>query len=133
MAKGLLERFLRDAGLSEKIKVDSAGTGGYTGIAASENTVKVMEEESLDVSVHSGKGLTDELLRRSDLIFVMERTHKNIIVNQFHIMGERIRLLKEDEDITDPMGRSLEEYRRIKNIIKDQIENIFLELFKKDM
>ncbi len=132
MAKGILEKFLKQSGLSEKVSVDSAGTGSYRGILAAPNTVHVMKEEGVDVSAHKGKPITMELLEKSDFIFVMEHAHKNIILNMMPVVGSKARLLKENNGIADPIGRSLEEYRHIKNIIKDCVENIFLELFKKE-
>jgi len=132
MAKGMLEKFLNQSGLSEKVIVDSAGTGSYRGILAAPNTVQVMKEEDVDVSAHKGKPLTMELLEKSDFIFIMEQAHKNIILNMMPAVGSKVRPLKENNGIADPIGRSLEEYRHIKNIIKDCVENIFLELFKKE-
>lgn len=131
MAKGILEKFIKEAGFSEKIKVDSAGTGGFDGISAAKNTIEVMKEEGVDVSMHSGKGITEELLKKSDMIFVMEDMHRDIILNRFPAVKNKVHLLKQGQGIADPIGKSLEEYKRIKNIIKDYVEKIFLELFNK--
>lgn len=131
MAKALFEEFVRESGLSAKIRTDSAGTGGFAGIGAAQNTIEVMKEEGIDVSRHKGKGITEEMLKKSDMILVMEKSHKDIILNRFHIDENKIRMLNEKENIPDPIGKSIEEYRRIKNIIKDCAENIFLELFNK--
>lgn len=131
MAKALLEKFLKQAGFFEKVYVDSAGTLTYKGIKAAPNTVTVMDEEGMDVSGHIGKPITRELLKKSDLIFVMERVHRNFILNMMPEADQKIMLLRETEDIPDPIGRGLEEYKDVLEIIKDQTENIFLELFKK--
>ncbi|MBU1006990.1 MAG: threonylcarbamoyl-AMP synthase, partial [Candidatus Omnitrophica bacterium] len=77
MAEAMLRKYVKEAGLSEKIIVDSAGTGSYPGIRAAANTIEVMKEETIDVSSHKGKTITPELLKRSDLIFVMERRHRS--------------------------------------------------------
>ena len=132
MAKGILEKYIKEADLSEVVQVDSAGTGGFGGIPAATNTIEVMKEEAIDVSMHKGKVITPELLRKSDFIFTMESFHRNIVLNILPEIGSRVKLLKESEGIPDPIGKSLEEYRRIKDIIRDQVENIFLELFKKE-
>ena len=130
MAEAMLKKFLKEAGLSEKIKVDSAGTGGYNGILASSNTVNVMKEEGVDVSLHRGKGITRDLVKKSDFIFVMEKRHRDIILNIMPEVAEKVRLLKPDSDISDPIGLSVEEYRMIKDIIKNEVENVFLDLLK---
>ncbi|MDP8229825.1 MAG: L-threonylcarbamoyladenylate synthase [Candidatus Gorgyraea atricola] len=132
MAKGMLEKFLKEAGLSKKVRVDSAGTGGFAGIPAATNTIEVMKEEGVDVSAHRGKPISPALLKKSDFVFVMEDVHKRYIVNALPKTALKTRLLKEASGIPDPIGKSIEEYRRIRDIIKDSVENIFLELFKKE-
>lgn len=132
MAKAMLEKFFKQAGLSDKVKVDSAGTGGFLGIPATQNTIQVIKEEGVDVSDHIGKSITDELLKKSDLIFVMERAHRDFILNKMPFLDLRVKLLKDSVDIPDPIGKSLEEYRNILGIIKDNVENIFLELLEKE-
>ena len=111
--------------------VESAGTGGYLNIPAAPNTVEVMREEGMDVSVHRGKCITPSLLRKADFIFIMERGHRGIILNMLPTLDSKIRFLKRDGEVPDPIGKPIEEYRRIRNIIKEEVQNIFLELFKK--
>ena len=130
MSQGILEKLLKEAGLSGKVKVDSAGTLSYLNIPAAPNTIQVMQEEGVDVSMHRGKSATMPLLQKSDIIYVMERSHRDIILNMWPGAESKIRLLKEKQDIPDPIGKSIEEYRRVLGIIKDQVENVFLELFK---
>ena len=130
MSQGILEKLLKKAGLSEKVRVDSAGTLSYLNIPAAPNTIQVMQEEGMDMSMHRGKSATMPLLQKSDIIYVMERSHRDIILNMWPGAESKIRLLKEKQDIPDPIGKSIEEYRRVLGIIKDQIENVFLGLFK---
>lgn len=132
MAKAMLEKFIKEAGLSKKVRVDSAGTGSYPGIGAAPNTIEIMKGEDIDVSMHRGKPITPALLRKSDFIFVMANAHRNVIINMLPEVASKVRLLRESEDIPDPIGRPLEEYRYVLGIIKDQVENIFLDFFNKD-
>ncbi|NQV04156.1 MAG: threonylcarbamoyl-AMP synthase [Candidatus Omnitrophica bacterium] len=132
MAKAMLQKYIREARFSKNVIVDSAGTGSCAAVRAAANTIQVMREEGVDVSLHRGKSVTPELLKKSDFIFVMERTHRSAILGMLPGADSRIRLLRETEDIPDPVGKSLEEYRYVRGIIKDKVENIFLELFKKE-
>ena len=91
-----------------------------------------MNEEGVDVSAHRGKPISPALLKKSDFVFVMEDVHRRYIVNALPKTALKTRLLKEASDIPDPIGKSVEEYRRIRDAIKDSVENIFLELFKKE-
>ncbi|MFC1621350.1 L-threonylcarbamoyladenylate synthase [Candidatus Omnitrophota bacterium] len=132
MAKGMLEKFIKQAKLSKQVKVDSAGTGGFAGIPAATNTIEVMKEEGVDVSAHRGKPINPALLKKSDFVFVMEDVHRKYIVNALPWTALKTKLLKGEDGVPDPIGKSIEEYRRIRDIIKDSVENIFLELFKKE-
>ncbi|MDO8602671.1 MAG: L-threonylcarbamoyladenylate synthase [Candidatus Omnitrophota bacterium] len=132
MAKGLMEKFVKEAALAEKVHIDSGGTSTFAGIGAAPNTVAVMREEEVDVSNHIGKNINKDILKRSDIVFVMEKRHKDFIVNLMPEIKDKIRLLREGQDIPDPIGRSLEEYRNVKNVIKGEIQDIFLEIFKEE-
>ncbi|MBU1912394.1 MAG: threonylcarbamoyl-AMP synthase [Candidatus Omnitrophica bacterium] len=132
MAKGLMEKFVNEAGLAEKVHVDSAGTSTFAGIGAAPNTVSVMREEGVDVLGHIGKNINKDILKRSDIVFVMEKAHKDFIVNIMPEMDDKIRLLREGQDIPDPIGRSLEEYGNIRKVIKEEVQDIFLEIFKEE-
>ncbi len=132
MANGLMEKFVNEAGFTEKVRIDSAGTSAFAGIGAAPNTVSVMREEGVDVSGHIGKNINKDMLKRSDIVFVMEKAHKDFIVNIMPEMKDKIRLLREGQDIPDPIGRSLEEYRNIRNVIKEEVQDIFLEIFKEE-
>jgi tRNA threonylcarbamoyl adenosine modification protein (Sua5/YciO/YrdC/YwlC family) len=132
MAKGLMEKFVNEAGFAEKVRINSAGTSTFAGIGAAPNTVSVMREEGVDVSGHIGKNINKDMLKRSDIVFVMEKAHKDFIVNIMPEMEDKIRLLREGQDIPDPIGRSLEEYRNIRKVIKEEVQDIFLEIFKEE-
>ena len=132
MAKGLMEKLVKEAGLAEKVHIDSGGTSTFAGIGAAPNTVSVMREEGVDVSGHIGKNINKDMLKRSDIVFVMEKFHKDFIVNIMQEMKDKIRLLREGQDIPDPIGRSLEEYRNVKKVIKEEVQDIFLEIFKEE-
>ena len=132
MAKGLMEKFVNETGISERVHIDSAGTSTFAGIGPAPNTVFVMKEEGADVSGHIGKNINKDILKRSDIIFVMERYHKDVIISLMPEIKDKVRLLRDGQDIPDPIGRSLEEYRNVLKIIKEEIENIFLEIFKEE-
>ncbi len=132
MAKAWMEKLVREAGLSEKVHIDSAGTSTFAGIGPAPNTVSVMREEGVDVSNHLGKNINKDILKRSDIIFVMESSHRDFIVNIMPEVKDKIRLLKEGYDIPDPIGRPLEEYKNVLKVIKEETGNIFLEIFKEE-
>lgn len=132
MAKALMKKFVDEAGLSDKVHIDSAGTSTFAGIGAAPNTVAVLKEEGIDISDHRGKNINKDILKRSDMIFVMENLHKNVIITMMPEIKDKVRLLKGGQDIPDPIGRPFEEYKKVMNVIKEEVENIFLEIFKEE-
>jgi tRNA threonylcarbamoyl adenosine modification protein (Sua5/YciO/YrdC/YwlC family) len=132
MAKALMEKFVNKSGISEKVHVDSAGTSTFAGIGAAPHTVSVLKDEGVDVSGHRGKNVNKDILKRSDIIFVMEKYHRNAIISLMPEIKDKVRLLKEDTDIPDPIGRPIEEYKRVMGVIKEEVENVFLEIFKEE-
>ncbi len=127
-----MKKFVKEAGLSNKIYIESAGTIPCSSAKAADNTIQVLKEGGMDASAHISKPISQYLLRKSDLIIVMEAMHRNIVLSRLLGIQDKIRLLNENKDIPDPIGKPIEEYRRVKDIIKEQVENIFLELFKKE-
>lgn len=132
MAKALMEKLVKESGISDKVRVDSAGTLTFAGIGAAPNTVSVLKEEGIDASGHRGKNINKDILKRSDIIFVMEKFHKDVIINMMPEIKDKVRFLKEGADILDPIGRSVEEYKNVLGVIKQEVEDIFLEIFKEE-
>lgn len=132
MAKALMEKFVSESGISGKVHVDSAGTSAFAGIGAAPNTISVLKDEGIDVSGHRGKNINKDILKRSDIIFVMESSQRDVIINMMPGIENKVRLLAEGADIADPIGQSIEEYKNVLGIIKEEVENIFLEIFNEE-
>jgi protein-tyrosine phosphatase len=92
----------------------------------------VLKDEGVNVSGHRGKNINRDILKRSDIIFVMEKYHRNAIISMMPEIKDRVRLLKDGADISDPIGRPIEEYKNVMAIIKEEVENVFLEIFKEE-
>ncbi len=108
-----LERAAR-AGEQDLYYVSSAGTWALEGQPASEPARLTMQHRGLDLSGHRGRMVSREMLEEADLILVMTTHHKHSLGAEFAFARGRIHLLSElvDQhyDISDPYGRSLEEY-----------------------
>jgi len=70
MAEGLLKRDL------PKIKVSSAGLDALVGYGADPIAVEIMAEQGIDIQSHRARMLTDNLVRQSELILVMDNAQK---------------------------------------------------------
>ncbi len=121
-------------GGKKDISIQSAGVHAVDGTAASENAVKVLREWDMDLSPHRSRRLTDGLVMEADLILVMTEAHKSEVLRQWPEAGEKVRLLcsfgtqGESRDIPDPIGLSLDAYRRIRDEIDSAISDLILYL-----
>jgi len=127
MAKALLEKILKQKNRRD-VEVNSAGIMMLSGLGATESTKDVLRKEGIDVSNHRSKRASPELVRRSDLVLVMEEIHREKILQIAPDVKNRVFLLKEfakiDEyelGVEDPVGRSLEFYDYTLGVIKEAV------------
>jgi tRNA threonylcarbamoyl adenosine modification protein (Sua5/YciO/YrdC/YwlC family) len=128
MAESLFRKMMKDR---DDVEIYSAGTGTMEGLKASSETVELLNNEGIDVSSHLSKSLTDEMIKKADLILVMEERHQEKIVHRIPQAKKNVYLLKEfarikdiDLNIIDPIGRSKEVYQEVFYIIKNSLERI---------
>lgn len=134
MAEGLLKKYLKELG-KDNIEVRSAGSGAMNGMAPTDETIEVMARDDVDVSGYKSKKITDDLIKNSDLILVMDYLHKNEVVRRVPEAASKTYLVKEfgaDEkadrpegsSIPDPIGRPIKDYENCFDMIKKEIERI---------
>lgn len=115
MAAGILERLLS----GERAWVESAGTGALFGAPATDHAVQAAAELGADITGHRGRPLEAALVRRADLVLVMEESHRRRVLSFDPGAGPKTRLLGDwlpgaapGTEIPDPVGRPLDDYRR---------------------
>jgi tRNA threonylcarbamoyl adenosine modification protein (Sua5/YciO/YrdC/YwlC family) len=130
MAEGLLKKILRDAGRSD-VEVLSAGIAIISGYKATQETITLMQKEGIDVSGHFTRRINPEIIKKADIILVMEKMHESRVVELAPQAKNRVFLLKEfakieetSLDIEDPIGRPLVAYEQILYTIKQAIERV---------
>jgi protein-tyrosine-phosphatase len=126
MAAGLLRRRLADKGLGTRHRVLSAGVWAVDDQPASENAVAVMAERGIDITDHIAHTITTDDVAEADLILVMSREHEQMIRNTWPQYGWKIHRLSEmsgkRQDIQDPYGDPIEEYRECADTISGYID-----------
>lgn len=104
------------------IFVESAGIFANEGEKASENAVEALKEYGIDLSEHRTQPVTEDLIKQCDLILTMTEGHKKLLENT---APGKVYTLKEysgaDEDVSDPYGGDLEEYRDTAKQIYDML------------
>lgn len=116
MAEGLIRARLDAVGLGDSVTVASAGVRALAGFAAMEEGEALLAARGIDISDHRSRPLSDALLAQADVILVMEEAHRQAIARQAprHVAKVRVfpELVGRHDDVADPVGGSLDDYRR---------------------
>src|ERR1017187_3932214 len=131
MAEGLLRHMLRGR---NDVQVASAGLGALEGVGATDVAINVMTELGIDISSHVSHALGGELVRQADFILTMTRQHYDAIQAFYPAADEKTFLVREFEelraaenkDIPDPIGQSIEVYRRTRDQIRDALPSLIV-------
>ncbi len=136
MAQGLLKNMLREEGIKD-VKVSSAGTATLSSYGIYGILEKVLKEEDIEISNYKPIQVTAEIVKDADLVLVMEKRHKEAILEMAPEVENRVFLLKEfagekeNLDIPDPIGQPEEAYRSRLQEIKGYLVKI-LKKIKED-
>jgi protein-tyrosine phosphatase len=94
------------------IIVRSAGISATAGSPASIESVDVMRELDIDLTMHESQPLTEQIVRHADLLLTMTAGHWQAIVRHWPGAADRTQmLLPEQIDVADPIGRTMDAYR----------------------
>lgn len=109
------------------VLISSAGVAGGFG-GASEQAQAVMRERGIDLSDHASQSVTAELLERADRIYALTASHRAAIMSLSSTAGDRVQLLCESGDVSDPVGGDVELYRKCAARIEECVRNRLEEL-----
>ena len=129
MAEGYLGKRLKDIGVDGAMVI-SSGTGAMPGLKPTDEAIEVMKENGIDVSGYISSSLSKAHVENADAVLVMEPMHKNRILNMLPKAKEKVYLLREfstenkkpSNSIPDPIGRPVDFYREVFEIIKNSVE-----------
>ncbi len=124
----------RDWELRERrIDVFSAGIAAGESDPAAREAIVVMQECGLDLSQHLSQQVNEHMLENSTVVLALTERHRRVLCEARPDLADRVKLLSHGgEDISDPIGGSLEEYRRCAAQISDNLRIWVDELFRKE-
>ena len=122
MAEGLLKHTFFEVNKTE-CNVSSAGLGALVGHKADPSACQLMNIRGIDISGHRARQLHFEMIRKSDLVLVMELSQKNAIIeNHPSTRGKVFRLGEwEGFDIMDPYKKDIATFERSLALIEKGI------------
>jgi len=119
MAGALAGRLAEEHGLALAVK--TAGIFAFPGSPASDHAIAVMEEMGLDIRDHAAAPVTGELIDWADWIITMTEGHKQQLLAAFPQAGEKEIT---SFSIPDPIGGTLEDYRRTAQALLEALNDI---------
>jgi protein-tyrosine phosphatase len=88
-----------------------------------------MKELGLTLDDHESQPLTEQLVRHADAILTMTAAHRHAIVSHWPEASARTQMLRCDEgDVSDPIGGSMQVYRRCALQIEAELQRRLDEL-----
>lgn len=124
MAEYLFRHLVEEVGRADEFIIRSAGVAALAGDPAADQAVEVLSKKGIQaIREHRATPVHDELAQGADLILTMTERHKEIILQYYPQLSDRVFVLKEytrlpeEEpesgyifDISDPWGQPVEVY-----------------------
>jgi protein-tyrosine phosphatase len=136
MAERIFKKKSQEAGL-DGMDVTSASVLHMEGALADPVAAGLLESRGFDSCGHKSKPLTENRVAAADMILVMERNHKEVIMQRYPEAKEKVFMLKsfsadytglengdKHDDIADPYRRSIYRYRACFEEIYMAIEGV---------
>ncbi len=131
MAEGLLRKWL---GRASSWDVCSAGLAAMEGSPVSEETVEVLRERGIDCRGQTARAVTAARVDAARAVVVMTSHQRDALRRRFPAARSKILLLRDfapgrpGDDIADPVGLSVEDYRRVCEAIEAAMPELVLYL-----
>ena len=127
MAEGMFRKMIEENGLEESVFCLSFGLAAKEGERPPENAVAVCREIGVDISVHKARNLSS--LKDLDIFdaFVVMTETQAYVLKQAGVPEDKLYLLGEEE-IKDPYGTDLDEFRQCRDQIWRQLQVLFQRL-----
>ena len=135
MAEAILKQIASEKNI-DGLHIHSAGTHPPVGHPPTAFTIHVMSEHSINIKKHKARLISSKMLDESNLILVMEEAHLDYIRELMPAAASKSYLLSSfgergcGEEIPDPIGRNLDFYREVRNILESEIVRIIPSIVK---
>ncbi|MGB3413370.1 MAG: low molecular weight protein-tyrosine-phosphatase [Microbacteriaceae bacterium] len=135
MAEVIFQQLAKDAGLSHRLAITSAGTGDWhVGEPADPRTVESLQKAGLDGSRHRAKQFETSWFDDLDLVIVFDRSQERVL-KHWAVTEERQHKVKlllsfdaeyyQDGDVPDPYYSEPDFFDEVRNSIERACRNLF--------
>jgi len=110
------------------VEVLSAGVNAWGNQPASSHALMVMKESGLCLAAHTSTLVYDTLIESATLILSMTSSHQAALQSDYPNAKDKIYTLGEyvgrDNDISDPFGGTLQDYRNCAKEIRELLSQV---------
>lgn len=117
--KNYLKKYRPEA--LKRLKITSAGTKAVTGGRVNDVVALIARNNGFSLREHKSDPVTSKIMKKADLVLVMEEEHKDFILKRYPEAEEKVFRLMEygwqgDEeidslDVPDPTGKNAEDFK----------------------
>ena len=118
------EKLLAQYGAGRGFETRSRGTGVQPGFGLHKRIAALLEADKIAGLEHRGSLVTEPDVDWADLIIVMEEGHRDALAERFPQSMRKTRLLLEDKDLEDPMGKDEKVFREVYETIKASVKKL---------
>ncbi len=105
-------------------RIGSAGVMAFPGDPATAEAVLVAAEIGAELAGHRSRPLTAEMMAEASDVFAMTETHLVVLLSGHTAVGPEPKLLCGSEDLPDPIGGDLDEYRACARVIASHLDRL---------
>ena len=135
MAEAMLRAKAAESPISDSLLVLSAGTSAWEGNPASGGALAAMREINIDLTSHRSRRVAADYIQAADIILTMTQGHRRSVIAAFPGAADKIFTLAEfagsDQDIDDPYGGDIAEYRNCREQIRLLIDLVWEKLVER--
>lgn len=133
MGEGILKAMVEKTKFKDVFQIESAGTLNLGPIHAHDFSIKVADDNEIDVSTHKAKMINERIVEDSSIIFCMALDHLQYLRRNYPLYKNKFYLLKDWQrdkplaipSIADPIGHELEFFEKTYSEIFTEIKRIF--------
>ncbi|MFA6172557.1 MAG: hypothetical protein WC334_05165 [Kiritimatiellales bacterium] len=139
--KHYLSQYRSDA--FKRIKITSAGTKAHTGGRVNDVVALIARNNGFTLRRHTSEPLSARLVKRADLILVMEQEHKDFILEKYPEAKEKVfRLMEygwqgedavENLNVPDPTGKNAEDFKAFVETAHIEADRLVHELVHREI
>ena len=136
MAEGVFHKLVSEAGLEDKVSIDSAGTHSYhVGDAPDQRAQAVLREQGIDISGLRGRQVADPDFKQFDYIVAMDTANLNNLKRRAPLdYQDKIRLMLSysrkfpNLDVPDPYFGGGEGFDQVLKMVEDAGQGLLKEI-----